>query len=63
LEAEILDRESEVEHLSSQLLDPAVLRDGRRVRELQAVTAAARERLAELYAHYDEALELNGEAR
>jgi ATP-binding cassette subfamily F protein 3 len=60
LEVDILERESEIEHLSTQLLDPLVLRDGPRVRGLQAAVATARERLAELYAHYDEALELNG---
>ncbi len=49
----------ELSGLQEQMLAPEVLRDGRKVKEIQAAIAAKNEDLAQLYAHFEEALELN----
>ncbi len=59
LEQEIFMRESRVEQLQNQLVDPEVLRSGARVRELQAELSAEQTQLAQLYEHWEEATELN----
>ena len=59
LEAEIFDREARVEQLHADMLQPEVLRDGRRVREIQAEIATQQESLQALYEHWEEATELN----
>ncbi len=59
LEAEILDRELEIEDLQTKLIDPAVLRNGDSVREIQQELQAAQAALEHLYEHWEEATELN----
>ncbi len=59
IEAEILERETRIEELQSQLSSPEVLRDGRQVKEIQALIEAEQQALPQLYEHYDEAVELN----
>jgi ATP-binding cassette subfamily F protein 3 len=59
LEREILERESRIEELHAALADPATLRDGIRVRTVKDALADEQETLQSLYAHWDEATELN----
>ena len=59
LEDEIFIRETLVKEIEKQLLDPAVLRDGNRVRELQMEQQQEEEILKTLYEHWEEATELN----
>jgi ATP-binding cassette, subfamily F, member 3 len=59
LEADIMDRETELEHLEGQLADPVVLRDGQRVRDIKESCEASRKMLETLYEHYREAVEMN----
>jgi ATP-binding cassette subfamily F protein 3 len=59
LEAEIFERESRVEALHAELATPEALRDGQRVRTIQAEIAAQQAALATLYPHWEEASELN----
>lgn len=60
LEQEIHQRESTVESINFALIDPAVLRNGEQVRALKLDLAAQQEALAQLYEHWEEAVELNG---
>ncbi|HEY4310045.1 MAG TPA: ABC-F family ATP-binding cassette domain-containing protein [Pirellulales bacterium] len=59
LEAEIFQRESRVEALHAELATPEALRDGQRVRQIQAEITEQRTALESLYPHWEEASELN----
>jgi ATP-binding cassette subfamily F protein 3 len=59
LEGEICRRETRIEQLHAALADPQTLRDGDRVRQLKAEIAEQQQTLQTLYAHWDEATELN----
>jgi ATP-binding cassette, subfamily F, member 3 len=59
IETEITEHEELLEHLQSQLSDPDVLRDGERVKETMQAFEETKERLDELYEHWDEASEMN----
>lgn len=59
IEREILEREARQKELFQMLCDPEVLRDGQRVKEIKAELATLEEILARLYAHWEEAVELN----
>jgi ATP-binding cassette subfamily F protein 3 len=59
LEAEILERETRIEDYQVQLSTEAVVRSGERTRELREALESEQSALAELYAHWDEAVELN----
>jgi ATP-binding cassette subfamily F protein 3 len=60
LEKEIHDRETSIEEINAILIDPAVLRDGDRVRSLKADFAEHQQAIARLYEHWEEAAEMNG---
>ncbi len=60
LEREILERETRSEQLLQMLTDPAVLRDGERVRQVKAELEEQKNALQTLYAHWEEAVELDG---
>ncbi|MFO0901808.1 MAG: ABC-F family ATP-binding cassette domain-containing protein [Pirellulales bacterium] len=59
VEKEIHTRESRLEELQQQLVSPDVLRDGRRVKEVTAEIEQQQQTIAQLYEHWEEALELN----
>jgi ATP-binding cassette, subfamily F, member 3 len=59
IEDEIVRRETRIEEIHRELADPAVLRDGQRVRQLKAEVQEEQAALKTLYAHWDEATELN----
>jgi ATP-binding cassette subfamily F protein 3 len=59
LEVDIANCEAERERLEADLGDPAVHRDGERVKELKADYDANEARLEQLYKHWEEAMELN----
>ena len=59
IEAEIFQREQRLEQMHADLATPEALRDGQRVRQLQADIAAERAALKALYPHWEEASELN----
>ncbi|HUG93456.1 MAG TPA: ABC-F family ATP-binding cassette domain-containing protein [Planctomycetaceae bacterium] len=59
LEADIAAHEARVEELQAALADSALHRDGDRVRETLKSFEDARSKLAELYEHWEEAVELN----
>jgi ATP-binding cassette subfamily F protein 3 len=59
LEREIFERETRIEQLHAALLKPETLRDGNRVRQLRAEISQQQDTLQTLYAHWDEATELN----
>ena len=59
LEQEIFQREAALEGLHATLADPDVLRDADRVRFLKAEIGRQQEALKALYAHWEEAAELN----
>jgi ATP-binding cassette subfamily F protein 3 len=59
LEAEIFEREARIETLHATLTTPEVLRDGRRVKEVQAQLDEQQATLRALYEHWEEASELN----
>ncbi len=60
LEAEIHQREDSIEQLHNALTDPQLLRDGRRVKQATAELAQQKKELEHLYAHWEEAAELDG---
>ena len=62
LEADIFEREAKLEELHAALTTSDVLRDGRRVKEIQGEIAQAQESLQSLYAHWEEASERNATA-
>ena len=59
LEQDIEQLEGTIEQRQTQLADPNVLRDGRKVKEIQQALSGDEQRLLELYEHYEEACELN----
>ncbi len=59
LEKDIAQAESLMESLQAQMLEPAVLRDGKKMKELHQGLAENEQRLLQLYEHYEEACELN----
>ncbi len=59
IEAEILQRESRIEELHALLARPETHRDGEQARRLKAEIAREQEILQTLYAHWEEAVELN----
>jgi ATP-binding cassette subfamily F protein 3 len=59
IEADIAAREAEIERLHQSLADPAVLRDGAQVKQAQTTLAKLHDDLQTLYAHWEEASELN----
>ncbi|MDO5553625.1 MAG: ABC-F family ATP-binding cassette domain-containing protein [Planctomycetia bacterium] len=59
IEEEIFMRETHVMTLEEDLMRPEILRDGERVRELNAELTEERDALKLLYEHWDEASELN----
>ncbi len=60
LEKDIAAAEARIELLHQMMGDPAVLRDGARVKEVHAELSALEEQLPQLYEHLEEAIELNG---
>src|SRR5262249_41097961 len=61
LEADIATTEQKIADLESSLQTPEVYRDAARVRETMAELEKAKDALALLYQHWEEAVELNGE--
>ena len=59
IEAEIFERESRIEELHGLLALPETHRDGERVRQFKAEILQQQETLESLYAHWEEAAELN----
>jgi len=59
LEAEILEHETRLEELHAALALPETHRDGDRVRQVKAELAEVRAALETVYAHWEEAVELN----
>jgi ATP-binding cassette subfamily F protein 3 len=59
IEDEIFERETCIEGLQQELIDPNTLRDGDRVRQIKTQIEAEQAAVKELYAHWDEATELN----
>ncbi len=60
IEAEIANREAQIEQLHAALTDPQVLRDGQRVKQIKAELEEQQAALPPLYEHWEEAEELNG---
>lgn len=60
IEAEIAQRETQIEQLHAALADPQVLRDGQRVKQIKADLEEQQAALPRLYEHWEEASELNG---
>ena len=59
LEAEIAECEATVAQLETDLADPEVHRDGERIKAATEAFEETQNRLEELYAHWEEAVELN----
>ncbi len=59
IEADIFNQETRLESLHEEMADPGALRDGARVRRLQAAVEETKTALASLYEHWEEATELN----
>lgn len=59
IEDEIFIRETRLEELQKDLMDPKVLRDGERVKATQKEIEEEQEALKKLYEHWEEASELN----
>ncbi len=59
LERDIFQRETRLEQLNADLADPETLRNGPRVRQIKEQIAEQQEVLEQLYAHWEEATELN----
>lgn len=59
IEEEIQRREAHVQELHQSLADPAVLRDGAKVRSLMALIEDEQANVKQLYEHWEEAAELN----
>ncbi len=60
IEAEIAQREAQIEQLHLALADPQILRDGQRVKQIKADLEEQQAALPRLYEHWEEASELNG---
>lgn len=59
IENDIAASEDRVQAIHAEILLPEVLRDGRRVKQLQQELVETEEKLLQLYEHYEEACELN----
>lgn len=59
IEAEILERETRLAEIHELLTQPAVLRDGEQVKNLQAEVEEQQDAIDQLYDHWEEASELN----
>jgi ATP-binding cassette subfamily F protein 3 len=59
IEDEIFERETRVEELQKELLQPSVLRDGKRVREIMSQIETEQAATKILYEHWEEASEFN----
>ena len=59
IEADIAVTELHIADLHEQLADPDVLRDGRKVKEVQAMLETAQNKMQQLLEHWEEASELN----
>ena len=59
IERDIFQRETRLEQLNADLADPETLRNGQRVRQIKEQIAQQQELLQQLYAHWEEATELN----
>ncbi len=60
LEAEIAEKETLVRELEERLASPELYREGAKVQEVTDAFEDAKARLVQLYAHWEEAVELNG---
>jgi ATP-binding cassette subfamily F protein 3 len=61
IEADIAAHESQVEQLHAQLIDPQVLREGLRVKQIKQELETTQSALATLYEHWEEAAEFEGD--
>jgi ATP-binding cassette subfamily F protein 3 len=59
IEAEIHQREDEIQQCQLSLAEPEVFREGERVRQVKARIAQLQESLPQLYEHWEEVVELN----
>ncbi len=59
LEVEIAEKESLADELEAEMLNPVNHRDGEKIREIKQRYDETREELEHLYAHWEEAMELN----
>ena len=59
IEDDIAKHETELEQVQTALLDPELLRDGKRVAETMSILEKTKAKLAQLYEHWEEASELN----
>ena len=59
VEADIAQHEAQIEALHAKLILPDTMRDGRLVKQCQAEMDSLRAKLAQLYEHWEEAVELN----
>lgn len=59
IEQDITQTESRIEEIHNDMMQPEILRDGRRVKQLQEELASLEAQLLQLYEHYEEACELN----
>lgn len=59
IEADIAEHEELIAKLQTDMVDPEVLRDGRRAKQVFDDLHAGQAELAQLYAHWEEAMELN----
>ncbi|HVA47210.1 MAG TPA: ABC-F family ATP-binding cassette domain-containing protein [Pirellulales bacterium] len=62
VEAEIIERETRIAELHADLVSPEVVRDGRRVKEIQTEIAEQEAAVKTLYEHWEEAAERTGDA-
>jgi ATP-binding cassette subfamily F protein 3 len=60
LEADIASLEDEIQQLETKLASPDIYKEGPKVKELMADLEEAREKLPQLFEHWEEAVELNG---
>ncbi len=60
LEAEIAEQEDRIRQLEAALADPNLYRDGDKVKETLQAFEEANQRVAQLYEHWEEAVELDG---
>jgi ATP-binding cassette, subfamily F, member 3 len=59
IEHDIFTVETRIDEIHQEMLLPDVLRDGRRVKQLQEELSSLEQQLLHLYEHYEEACELN----
>ncbi len=59
IEDEIFERETCLEEMQRELIEPSVLRDGQRVRQIKAQMEQEQAAIKTLYEHWEEAAELN----